>query len=73
MKTVPKEYYESGFFDPDEDIILPNSVIGEIYYIYCIILDIFKHRKEKEYIKSEFVSLKRQIKFFKKWIKVKGS
>lgn len=59
--------YELNTFNPDEDIILPNTIWGEIVYIYYVIKYIIKHPKTRE---TEWIRLKRQIVFFKRWKKV---
>lgn len=59
--------YELETFDPDEDIILPNSIWGEIVYIYFIIKEMIRHPETRE---IEWIRLKRQIRFFKRWMQV---
>lgn len=64
-----KVYGDIPNFDEDDDIILPNSIIGEIYYIWCIAIDMLKTRKN---LAKKWMLLKRQIYFFLKWTKVKN-
>ena len=64
-----KVYGDIPNFDEDDDIILPNSIIGEIYYIWCIAIDMLKTR---ENLGKKWLLLKRQIYFFLKWPKVKN-
>ena len=54
--------------DEDDDIILPDTIWGELVYIYYILKDI---RKSKENRQDKLAKLKRQIKFFICWLKVK--
>ncbi len=61
-----KVYGDIPNFDEDDDIILPNSIIGKIYYIWCIAIDMLKTR---ENLGKKWLLLKRQIYFFFKWIK----
>lgn len=65
-----KVYGDIPNFDEDDDIILPNSIIGEIYYIWCITSDMLKTRKNLD---KKWMLLKRQIYFFIKWLKVKNN
>ena len=43
-----KVYGDIPNFDEDDDIILPNSIFGEIYYIWCITSDMLKTRVTKK-------------------------
>ncbi len=65
-----KVYGDIPNFDEDDDIILPNSIFGEIYYIWCITSDMLKTRKNLD---KKWMLLKRQIYFFIKWLKVKNN
>ncbi len=53
-------------FDEDEDIILPNSIWGEFVYIIFVLFDIMRFSQGRG---EKFVKLKRQISFFKRWMK----
>lgn len=64
-----KVYGDISNFDEDDDIILPNSIIGEIYYIRCIAIDMLKTR---ENLSKKWLLLKRQIYFSLKWTKAKS-
>ena len=55
-------------FNEQEDIILPNTVWGEIIYIKYILTDIFKNPQN---INQKFFELKRQIIFFLKMMQIK--
>lgn len=55
-------------FNEDEDIILPNSILGEIIYLKFIITDMIMHPKG---FKKKYKLLKRQIRFFRLWMKNK--
>ena len=50
-------------FDEKEDIIIPDTVWGEIIYIKYILTDIIKNPQN---IKRKIFELKRQILFFYK-------
>ena len=50
------------YFDEEDDIILPVTFWGEIYYIYCIVADMIKKRR---FSKSELLKLKIQFNFWK--------
>lgn len=50
------------FFDEEDDIILPVTVWGEMYYIWCILFDMFKRR---DFSKSNLRRLKVQFKIWK--------
>lgn len=62
------EYDTANNFDENEDIILPDTVWGEVVYIYCILSDMLK-RPEKS--GSNLTALLRQIRFFIRWKKFK--
>jgi hypothetical protein len=62
-----KEYAQSDF-DENEDVILPDNIIGEAIYIGFILFDIITNNSNR---KAKFLKLKRQIYFFSKWIKNK--
>lgn len=55
-------------FDEENDIILPNSIFGEILYIFFIIRDIYKTNENRE---QKWIKLKQQIRFFFRWMRVK--
>ena len=55
-------------FDEKEDIILPDTVWGEIIYIKFILVDIIKNPQD---IKRKIFELKRQILFFIKMMQIK--
>lgn len=55
-------------FDEDEDIILPDTLWGEIIYIKFILIDTFKNPKK---LKTNYTRLIRQIRFFNRWMKIK--
>ena len=52
------------FYDSEDDIILPDTILGELYYIYCNLEDIILNRCDR---KKEWFNLKRQIKIYIKW------
>lgn len=54
------------FYDPEDDVILPDNIWGEIFYIYCVLEDIIFNRCNR---KLEWFRLKRQIRIFIKWSK----
>jgi hypothetical protein len=60
-----KEYAQTAF-DEEEDIILPDNVFAEILYIFCILIDIIKHKENRQ---NRFFKLRQQIYFYIKWIK----
>lgn len=55
-------------FDEDEDIILPNSIWGELVYVGFIIYYGIRQKKD---MSCELRKLKRQIWFFFRWMKNK--
>ncbi len=55
-------------FDEENDIILPNSIFGEIIYIFYILKDICNSKENKEH---KLTKLKQQIRFFFRWMRVK--
>ncbi len=55
-------------FDEKEDIIIPDTVWGEIIYIKYILVDIIKNPQN---IKRKIFELKRQILFFIKMMQIK--
>lgn len=66
MKTnIPKNMTD---IDEHDDIILPNSIFGEIIYIYYIVKDISSSKKNR---KQKWNGLKRQVYFFWRWMKNK--
>lgn len=56
------------YYDSEDDIILPDTILGELYYIYCNLEDIILNRCDR---KKEWFKLKRQIKIYIKWRKNK--
>ena len=50
------------YFDEEDDIILPVSVWGELYYVWCIIVNMIQ---TKSFSKSEFLKLERQFNIWK--------
>lgn len=54
--------------DEEDDIILPNNFWYELVYIYCMIEDIIVNRTNT---KQKWKSLKRQIRIWLRWIRVK--
>lgn len=54
--------------DDQDDIILPSSIWGEIYYIKCALYEIYKYPQMK---KQKWTELRRQIMFFFRWMKNK--
>lgn len=53
-------------FDEEEDIILPDTVLGEVVYVMFFVVDILKDSRCRC---EKFVKLKRQISFFCRWVK----
>lgn len=53
-------------FNDEDDIILPNSILGEFVYISFVLVDIMSFSQGRG---EKFVKLKRQISFFKRWMK----
>lgn len=68
VDTRSREYIkaEIACFDEDEDIILPNSIFGEIVYIFYILRDMYQNRKTAS---KQWFLLKRQIRMFRLWRK----
>ncbi len=69
MKKPQEEHdayvkYLDENFDEEEYIIVPETIWGEIAYIYFILKDMLQTRKD---IKNKYRLLKRQIQFFKRW------
>lgn len=56
------------FYDPEDDVILPDYIWGEFCYICCILEDIIFNRCDR---KQEWFKLKRQIRIFIRWQKLK--
>ena len=63
-----KEYRQALIdnFNEDDDVILPNSLFGELVYIFYILRDMAKNR---ENIKKKWKLLKRQMRLFRLWRK----
>jgi len=53
-------------FDPEDDVILPDTILGELYYIYCILSAIITNNCNR---KLEWFRLKRQIRIYFRWRK----
>lgn len=69
MKKSQKEHeayirYLDENFDEEEYIIVPETIWGEIAYIYFILKDMLLTRKD---IKNKYRLLKQQLQFFKRW------
>lgn len=62
------EIKNPDFYDEEEDIILAENLISEVYYVINELYCIFKSDKDK---KEQFKKLRRQIAFYFKWQKVK--
>ena len=56
-----KKRYIIQNFDETDDIIIPESIWGEVVYIIYILKDIITHSKKR---KEKLSALKRQIYFF---------
>lgn len=54
--------------DEEEDIVVPDSFLGEFIYIKFVIIKIFQNPKNALLL---FKQLKRQIAFFLSWKKIK--
>ena len=63
-QKISKEELEN--FDKEENIIIPETIFGELVYILYIIRDIVINRKD---IKRDLFLHKRQINFFNLWRK----
>jgi len=68
IDTRSREYIEAEIacFNEDEDVILPNSLLGELIYIFYIIRDIYTTKTNTE---KKWFLLKRQIRMFRLWRK----
>lgn len=53
-------------FDENEDLPLPETIWGEIRFIWFMIRYIIKHHDERE---KEIFNLKRQVMIYVKWLK----
>lgn len=62
-----KEYIMNNF-DEDDDVILPDTIFGELYLIIFVLFYMLCHPKERQ---KEWKYLKRQIRFFRLWMKNK--
>lgn len=64
VDTRSREYIEAEIacFNEDEDIILPNSIFGEIVYIFYILRDMYQNRKTAS---KQWFLLKHQIRMFR--------
>ena len=60
--NIEEDLDDDYVFDEEDDIILPTTVWGELYYIWCVIKYMIKNRQFSE---SEYFKLKRQIYFWK--------
>lgn len=67
-KKTENEYILETF-DEDEDIILPNNWFEEIYLIFLVLIDIYTAPKKER--PKKWMLLKRQIGFFRLWLKNK--
>lgn len=67
--TMDEKEYILKTFDEDDDIILPNSWFGEFYYMFVVIMDIFRSPKNEQ--PKKWMLLRRQIGFFRLWLKNK--
>lgn len=63
---MKNDIYKDYELDEDDDIILPDTIWGELVYIKFILADMLKN---PESFKDEFIKLKRQIYFFVLWMK----
>lgn len=61
---MKNEIYKDYEFDEEDDIILPQTVIGELVYICFILSDIIKTKDNRA---KKWFELKRQIHFFIRW------
>ncbi|MBQ8460440.1 hypothetical protein IJ541_10120 [bacterium] len=61
-----KRRYIIQNFDETDDIIIPESIWGELVYIFYILKDIVSHSANR---KEKFSALKRQIYFFYRRLK----
>ena len=57
-----------NYFDKNDDIILPDNIFLEIIYILIVIKNIIKNPKNRNF---EINNLKKQIRFFALWMKIK--
>lgn len=57
-----------NYFDKNDDIILPDNIFLEIIYILIVIKNILKNPKNRNF---EINNLKKQIRFFALWMKIK--
>lgn len=55
-------------FDEEDDIILPNTLFGEMKLVFFVISRMIKFPKEREKLSIE---LKRQVYFYARWMKNK--
>ncbi len=56
------------YYDPEDDVILPDTIWGELYYIYCNLEDIIFNRCNR---KESLRRLSVQIKIYIRWRKNK--
>ena len=66
--TSLEEIYNSEEFDEEDDIVLPNSHLGELFYILFILRDITRNPKN---LSRKFGILKNQIRVYSYLMKVK--
>lgn len=55
-------------YEEYENVILPETMWGEIYYIYCMVKRIITSPKDREFQKY---LLKRQIRIYGRWRKTR--
>ncbi len=67
---VPPEETEEEYeeYEEYENVILPETMWGEIYYIYCMVKRIITSPKDREFQKY---LLKRQIRIYRRWRQVR--
>lgn len=65
-ENFDEEINVMDFYDPEDDVILPDTIWGELCYICCNLDDIFFNRCDR---KLTWFKLKRQIKIYIKWRK----
>lgn len=58
----------NDFNEEDDEIILPDTFLGEILYVFYCLRDILKNKKR---FQPSVVELQRQVHFFFKWMKIK--
>ena len=66
IKRKPRNQDVIDNYNPEEDIIIPNSIFGELYYVWCMWKEL-KNCSGLEYFKK-YDDLKRQIRLFFSWL-----